>query len=471
METAHTKDVDHSDETVCCPVAKRPKLSKTEFYGSSKATPSWRMLKSMIDRKAKQYDLLRKNAENLAIYEEFFKQEEAFQFAATRRGCQVFAIEVNDTGARRFVVSTYEEFYRSYIDVSSSKRHGYEVIREGAVCWLYFDIEYQKEYNTHTDGSLLMSALIGLLSEYCNTIYGFTIPRHDVIDLDSSTDTKFSRHLIVRLSGSTAAFHDNIQAGNFVLGFAATLWDRKGSDDVVNKLFVHNDKGQDVLAIDLGVYTRNRCFRLFMSSKYGKTKRLELSTDNQYVFSPSTRWQIFLDSLICNVPSSVRVLTCAPPSTINGVPYRPAAAARLTATAAGSSSTREGLSGGSPYPKVDEFVLTLCNEGGVQGEIRSWMYFSSIHRLVYSIVRNRWCWRIGRSHRSNGVLYVVDLERSIAYQKCLDPECKLVDYRGPEQFIPPYVMEVEDSAWLQDVAETMPWLEAIANDALEDSIP
>jgi len=57
-------------------------------------------------------------------------------------------------------------------------------------------------------------------------MYDLTCSRKFIIDLDSSTPTKFSRHLIFHLPG--AVFKDNIHAGNFVRHICALLERRLG---------------------------------------------------------------------------------------------------------------------------------------------------------------------------------------------------------------------------------------------------
>ena len=47
-------------------------------------------------------------------------------------------MESGPNGARRFIVSTYAEFWRRYEAVPPKQRHHYEIIREGAPCHLYF---------------------------------------------------------------------------------------------------------------------------------------------------------------------------------------------------------------------------------------------------------------------------------------------------------------------------------------------
>jgi len=53
--------------------------------------------------------------------------------------------------------------------------------------------------------------------------------------------------------------------------------------DVLNQLFVRNDKGKEVLIVDMGVYTRNRNFRLIYSTKMGKQVFLRPSSINRYI--------------------------------------------------------------------------------------------------------------------------------------------------------------------------------------------
>ena len=52
-----------------------------------------------------------------------------------------------------------------------------------------------------------------------------------------------------------------------------------------------------------GVYTKNRNFRLFMSSKLGKKSPLTVSDQNQYMPDKggNSEEQLFCDSLVANV--------------------------------------------------------------------------------------------------------------------------------------------------------------------------
>lgn len=49
-------------------------------------------------------------------------------------------------------------------------------------------------------------------------------------------------------------------------------------------------------------------------------------------------------------------------------------------------------------------------QGGVQGSIRSWVLWADIGVILYNIKDNRWCGRIGRQHKSNGIYIIVDIQ-------------------------------------------------------------
>ncbi|RXG55400.1 hypothetical protein Avbf_08231 [Armadillidium vulgare] len=71
----------------------------------------------------------------------------------------------------------------------------------------------------------------------------------------------------------------------------------------------------------------------------------------------------------------------------------------------------------------------------------NWRYFDDGELLVFDIdKRHRYCNNIGREHKSNSVMYVVNLRLGVFYQKCHDPDCK--DFRSNERKLP---------------LETMPW--------------
>ncbi|TKY45272.1 DNA-directed primase/polymerase protein [Spatholobus suberectus] len=108
--------------------------------------------------------------------------------------------------------------------------------------------------------------------------------------------------------------------------------------------------------------------------------------------------------------------------------------------------------GKSPFPFLDKFILSVASVGNIPGKIHSWYFFSEFGLMVYSMTKNRYCERIGRQHKSNNVIYMVDLRMAVYYQKCHDPDCR--GYRSPLRQIPVHVFsnpsDVIDSFRLLD---------------------
>ncbi|XP_007998589.3 DNA-directed primase/polymerase protein isoform X8 [Chlorocebus sabaeus] len=331
---------------------------------------------------------LSKPEEPPSIWRLFHRQAQAFNFVKScKEDVHVFALEykVGD-GQRIYLVTTYAEFW-FYYKSRKNLLHCYEVIPENAVCKLYFDLEFNKPANPGADGKKMVALLIEYVCKVLRELYGVNCSAEDVLNLDSSTDEKFSRHLIFQLHD--VAFKDNIH---------------------------------------VGVYTRNRNFRLYKSSKIGKRVALEVTEDN--TFFPirskdvSDEYQYFLSSLVSNVRFSdtLRILTCDPSQNKQkGVGYF---------NSIGTSvETIEGFQC-SPYPEVDHFVLSLVNKDGIKGGIRRWNYFFPEELLVYDICKYRWCENIGRAHKSNNIMILVDLKNEVWYQKCHDPVCKAENFKS-----------------------------------------
>ncbi|XP_043401987.1 DNA-directed primase/polymerase protein isoform X3 [Chelonia mydas] len=433
-----------------------------------------------------------------SVWNLFHRQSQAFNYAKTcKEDVHVFALETNkEDGQRYYLVTTYTELWFYYNkEQKTSLMHCYEVIPEKAVCKLYFDLEFYKPVNPGADGKQMIAKLIELFSKKLEELYGVKCSAEDVLNLDSSTDEKFSHHLIFLLPKT--AFQDNINVGNFVktvLQPALVLIENKadalileeGADSVVSQsskataeidgtvvnlgavkeppgkwqsnmhktlengtrqqnenpdlsfLVVNDKEGGKQLVVDLGVYTKNRNFRLYKSSKAGKHMTLKIAEDNKFVPKPkkniSVEEQYFLSSLVCNVRFSEieRALTCDIPEGKKKM---------FKQTDRVSSSTSDPIEGYqySPYPEIDCFVLSLVNKDDAHGGIRRWNYFSLEELLVYDISRYRWCKNIGRAHKSNNIMILVDLKKEVYYQKCYDPVCRAKNFKSESIPLPPEI--------------------------------
>nr|XP_011470307.1 PREDICTED: DNA-directed primase/polymerase protein isoform X1 [Fragaria vesca subsp. vesca] len=436
-------------------VNRRKQLSPVVFYGSPNGVPPkqpsrllLRVLREIrVDLTAQKRlssSLFRKE-----VWATFPRQEEAMQFAKRNENVHVFSYQDHFSGQRRFLVSSYDEFWRRYKFMDSKFRHHYEVIQEGLPCHLYFDLEFNKKDNTDRNGDEMVDLLISVVFEALLEKYSIQGNMEWIIELDSSTEAKFSRHLIVRIQKT--AFKDNSHIGGFVTEICSRISSAKGRDGRFEKLFITKDSSSGDLEpshlfVDTAVYTRNRCFRLALSSKAGKKSVLLPTGRFKAKDMMQSEEEMFMASLICNLDADCeKLLVCKSDldciktlhfdTEVNpsfGKSYSWPQEFALSGCTSDASATY--FMGKSPFPALDAFVEFVATIGNVSGKIRSWYWFSEFGLMVYSMSRNRYCERIGRQHKSNHVIYIADLRRGVYYQKCHDPDCR--GYRSPSRPIP-----------------------------------
>ncbi|XP_065921057.1 DNA-directed primase/polymerase protein-like isoform X2 [Dysidea avara] len=373
----------------------------------------------------------------------FPRQKMALDARKHEEGETVFAEEISQKGARRYVVANYETFVRHYLEMKQPV-HYYEVILEGVPIKLYFDLEYKMSANPSLNpacGAELVNVFVKYVLYELEVCCGWSCSEDHVMDLDSTTKKKFSRHLI--FVSPEACFTSSQHVGNFVHHVCHKLHQLHNSSETKQcyyqlfsqqvlknhcphaedllRLFVLDDKGRACLICDEAVYTKNRNFRLPFSSKFGKDAQLLPTEGTKYKGLQDDR-SIIYDSLICNVrtedqPTQLKFEEPKPKnsqyckSTIHNTTMRPL-----------DTTTEEGYSH-SPYPEIDRFITKQLTRGGVQGAIRRWGRYSQGRWLVYDIKDYQYCENIGRHHKSNNIKVVVDLSRGVYYQKCHDPDC------------------------------------------------
>jgi hypothetical protein len=97
----------------------------------------------------------------------------------------------------------------------------------------------------------------------------------------------------------------------------------------------------------------------------------------------------------------------------------------------------EMRNGDSPYPLMDQYIIRVLTEkDGKHAFIRGWTYFRERKMIVYQIGGSRYCENIGRQHKSNHIIMIVDLHHNIFYQKCMDPDCKKAAFKSSCEKIP-----------------------------------
>lgn len=172
------------------------------------------------------------------------------------------------------------------------QRHFYELISQETPCRIYFDLEFERRINPQISTPHQEEEMMSIFKEFLvsDIKTRFDI-LHDeansllenIVDLDSSTTQKFSRHLVIHIPG--AIFENNGAVGHYVRNMCARIEAKiltnGESRQQLSKLFVHahtpeahnDDHGQAAsksIFVDLSVYSRNRQFRLYLSSKIGK---------------------------------------------------------------------------------------------------------------------------------------------------------------------------------------------------------
>ncbi|KAL3351955.1 hypothetical protein AABB24_020182 [Solanum stoloniferum] len=430
---------------------KGSQFSPLVFYGSPHGVPPKRPARLLRLLNEIRVDFNEQNKLSQDIWATFPRQDEATKYAKEQTDARVFSYQDHVNGQRRFLVSTYKEFWRRYKTMNPKFRHHYEVIQEGLPCHLYFDLEFNKRENADKNEDEMVDLLIQVIFDAVKEKYSLEGNNDWVVELDSSNAEKFSRHLIIRFP--KAAFKDNSHAGAFVTEICSRISSISEHDGRFRKLFVSKDSSStDIpfqLFVDKAVYSRNRCFRLALSSKAGKSSVLLPS--GRFKCKDMSEEEVFMASLICNMDADFeKLLICTVDldcmkalqfDTESTRSFRQHSAVSLNFDLNACTSddpSKTYLTGKSPFPYLDVFVESVASIGNIPGKIRSWYWFSEYALMVYSMSRNRFCERIGRQHKSNHVMYVVDLQRGVYYQKCYDPDCR--GYRSPLRPVPDNVI-------------------------------
>ncbi|EEF49044.1 conserved hypothetical protein [Ricinus communis] len=423
--------------------SRRKRISPIVFYGSPHGVPPKRPISLLRLLREIRIDLAEHQESNLRkeVWATFPRQNEALNFAKEHMNVHVFSYQDHHNGQRRFLVSSYGEFWRRYKNMDSKFRHHYEVIQEDFPCHLYFDLEFNKRENAENNGDEMVDLLISLILEALLEKYSIEGNCEWIVELDSSTAEKFSRHLILRIPKT--AFKDNSHAGAFVSEICSRILSSREKDGRYKKLFVRKGSSSESASqpfIDTAVYSRNRVFRLALSSKAGKNSVL-LPT-GRFKCKDMCEEDMFMASLICNMDADCeKLLVCKMDlDCVKTLHFDTEANyySRRCFTTQENDASMTCTTGKSPFPSLDKFVESIATVGSLSGKIRSWYWFSEYELMVYSMSRNRYCERIGRQHKSNHVIYVVDLRRAVYYQKCHDPDCQ--GYRSPLRPVPLYLI-------------------------------
>ncbi|WAQ97658.1 PRIPO-like protein, partial [Mya arenaria] len=381
-------------------------LTTSSFYGA-KNKRKWMGLQNSIETMEKQFkkEKIPKPFPSRILgpsvkWEIFFRQQDAFSYSRSKsKDLHVFAFESDsfegNSGQRLYLATSYPVFWHYYSQMDDDKRHHYEVIPEGCVCKLYFDLEFDRTLNPAADGDAMVETFIQVICAGLSEEYSLIATRREVLDLDSSTEVKFSRHLIFQLQN--AAFKDNIHAGRFVSHILSQvlLAVEQGDKDAAlaqNMNNVENNQSDDVIDSN----NENGNIPCLESKAEDVVKELTVDglKDNMKEDNCmrnkllKTVSLADLGSLFVQSKHGEMVLFCDT-----------------------GEATIDGYSK-SPYPEVDEYIISLITQDSGKGVIRHWTYFQEGELLVL----------------------IADLQRGVFYQKCHDPDCHMQNYKSPASY-------------------------------------
>lgn len=192
--------------------------------------------------------------------------------------------------------------------------------------------------------------------------------------------------------------------------------------------------------IDLAVYTKNRCFRLPLSSKFGRTATLQVHAANKMPLDLTTlrfEMDLMTKALVSADVSNEHVRILTHDGHCHG--RRASNPSSSSHGAGGSSAMPVDCGRASPYPLIDAEILRIWNlrAGGKDGTWSNVSIDASNCKIIYQMSKaNRWCDCVGREHRSNGIFIVASWSRGVFWQKCWDAECRSSDFRSNEFPIP-----------------------------------
>jgi hypothetical protein len=382
---------------------------------------------------------------------------------------RIFATE-KAHGKRKYLVGHFGRIADWYWRKCVSK-HLYEVIRERTPCRLYFDLEFSKKFNSDVNEEELLEEFREELVTEFKEHYQVTLEKSHIIDLDSSTDAKFSRHWIIDLDHE-GFFEDAPAVGRFVKRLVGRLAEEQATNQLEPRrptlskhLFVKTkDANKPSCFIDLGVYTRNRLFRCFGSSKYGKPSPLKAADSNQYPLTSlpegTTKTDDASNEMTSDTPNMQTTTLEEYITANNWEPHASALAETLVVPLGRSQGKRifrvkedefSIKNGGpssrqqsgrvfqpaisihaskSPFPSLEKYVLEVLGcRGGPHGAIRAWSLEYGGSRgdtpvsATYQMCRNRYCELIGRTHKSNNIFWTIIFDSWTCIQGCHDSDC------------------------------------------------
>lgn len=352
--------------------------------------------------------------------------------------------EVRMMSKKYFVFDSYRSVY-NWLKVSEPRdRNIYEMLRvedvRGGWCHFYVDIdfEYAKHGYKYTREQLedafarqvpaIEKALV--LEKIADTV--------DSVVLDSSSDSKFSRHVVFHTfkDGDPVMFKTNFEdCKNFYHHILSTY--------CITKI--------DKATLDVTVYSKNRLFRTFGSTKlsidpsnpvYRPLKLYDMATGTPIFFDDSS-YETFLTTLITYFDKTPKVIT------FEDRDFKKLETEGRTRNPGGKRRVKASTSVPKYLHEIAKMIQDdLRNDGQHGVEIVASHVLDDTVAVFNS--NQRKCALAKREHSRNNVYYVVKLgEAKLSWrQKCHSMACKNPDSTAP-RLLPQRANELAWEHWIE----------------------
>ena len=389
------------------------------------------------------------------------------QLKGDKEGRRIWALDLPppDSGGapKRWFVATPAEVDEGYARLPPQDRHVYEVIDARRPCWAYFDLEFTRKdgLNAAVDGDALTTRVVSAACDRLVAAAGDRPLEIEVIVLASARPTKFSRHVVLRPHWTDGARRRPAPlAGSPHAGHLADVVIEALGDALTVQ---SGDARTTTSFVDTGVYTRDRCFRVWGSTKHGDKAEAAFDVTEQRVF-PGSRPVAFTRSTLRETlvvpelqPGEIDCLEIDAPVEPPPPPPSPGAAEEAAAPAAPApaGSWEDSWDGATATPLLDatalphKFIIARAGDRGQppalfaaaataalaalrrdhrdNGDptLMSWRYVAAefpSERYLHLTVKGQgvFCRSRGRPHQNQNLVVTVDPVNGRCWQRCYD---------------------------------------------------
>ena len=304
---------------------------------------------------------------------------------------RIFAEEVGPKGERNFIVTTAKTFADFYNFISPGQ-HFYEVLSGNHPKKAFWDIDLWDNATQGTERDILKENLIlRIIMELVISFseIGYTLCRDDFIILDSSSSQKISFHLILHKG---PRFHNCKEIGEIT---RQTFY----SGNEPKKEFSVSVDGIPKGIVDLRVYGSNQNFRIWKSSKFGKTATLKISNHDRLLRNIDNEEEKLLATLI----NGNKEDPCIDQPGTNPIPR---------------SKDKFRIKNQNPNTNttVEKIVHVAIQE--LSGTTISNCKILNPHTILINTKKKMICENVKRTHRRNRTYFLMNTDSGRIFKKC-----------------------------------------------------